>query len=1743
MVDTSLVKGEDRVDLAFTVLGGTVSASEGGRPLPLGGAQQRRVLAAFLAEAGVVVSADRLVEAIWPDGMAPEGARRTAMSYVSRLRATIGPDHLVTRDNGYVLELDGAAYDAAQFEAGLAEARRLGGEDAVASYDAALALWTGRAFGVDGDESWLRPVAARLDELRLLASEERAEQLIDCSRHAEAVAELERLVAEQPLRERFVDLLMRALYLAGRQAEALRAFRRYHDYLAEETGLPPSDGLIDLERRITVGDPSLAPAAGEAVPGYELAEVIGEGAFGAVYRAVQPSVGREVAVKVVQPDLADDPRFVQRFEAEAQLVARIEHPHVVPLYDYWRRPGGAFLVFRLLRGGSLADREADGPLGLGDVTRLVEEIGGALAAAHALGVVHRDVKPANILFDETGNSYLADFGIAKLDGTDDALDLRSAGSPLYASPEQIRDATASPASDQYALAVVAWEALCGRAPFAGSTVSEIGRVKFVDAVPPLDAGAGADAIGPVLAKATAPHPSDRFGSVAELVMAWRLATAGPDLVHTTGDSTGAPAGRTVAETVASLAMTGVNPYKGLRAFQEADAGEFCGREELVLRLFDQVADEPFVTVVGPSGSGKSSLVHAGVVPRFRRGGGLVISMVPGTEPLVELEAALRRVATAEAESTIGPRLRTPGGLVEVARGLVAPGEQLLLVVDQFEELWTLVPDSGRRDHFADLLAHAAQAQDGLRVVATLRADQFDRPLQHAALGPVVSATTFAVTPMSASELQDAIVVPAERAGVRFEPGLVSTIVGDVVSRPGALPLLQFALTELFERRQNATVTTEAYDELGGIGGALARRAEDVYEATAVEQRDDVHRLFTRLVTPGDDGDDLRRRAIVAEVADVAPTVIEAYRANRLIVTDHHPVTREPTVEVAHEALLREWPRLAAWIDHDRDAIRVHRGLAQAAHEWQADPADESTLYRGTRLVAADEVARSLTLSSGEHDFVAASHQLADRERQEAEERARVQTRQNRRLRGMLAAAAILLLVALLTGAFAVEQRRRSDRDAAAATQSRILADAERLAPVDRDVSLLLAAEAARRGPSVATTNALATALLTEDAFLRYEGDPNGERVTVASDIVPADGPAFSPDSTQLAVPDSAAGEVRIVDVATGEVERVLDFPALKGNSAVRSVRWLPSDILLLVAVDEVVGIDATSGVVRIPDAPLPGSVSSWAVNEDGSRAALVSLTPDDQFRVTVLALPSGEVLVERPPPCCNPTLAIGPARVERALGAAVAWRDDELYVGSGSGRIDQWDPDSGRRVRTLGDDFPAAVATDALRFVDGGASLVISGAMADGTPELMAYDPDTGRAQWDEPQHFAGNLVEDPRHHAVIVADSFGSGILGRFDIATGEPAATFDTQTGTACIVRTSPDGQYLAAASCAGSAVALWSLAGAGAAIRHVTEDDHVLGAPIFNRDGSYAVLSDDDGVHELEMATGEVTPISVPPGFRPYMAYHQHTFQVQLFSVSGELAQSTEELARPTEPFTLTRSNFILRDQSVSIDLFDHELVAMLYVDGVTDVTTLEPAGSDPRPPLQIPYEPGTAADNAFSPDGDRLYITGTEGFRVYDLTDGHLIDEPFPGFKLAMDRRRRVLAVGQLDGTLTLRDAATLERLGPDIAAPPGAELVFTPDGRTLIVAAAGGSLRLYDVASSASIGPAIDLGPGSFNPLPDSRSVLLERDGAIVELGLEPATWLEQACRAAGRNLTSEEWATYIGGTPRATCPQWPAPSD
>jgi len=228
--------------------------------------------------------------------------------------------------------------------------------------------------------------------------------------------------------------------------------------------------------------------SGQTIKGYELRELIGNGGFGAVYRAYQPSVDREVAIKLILPEHADDPDFIRRFESEAQVVARLEHPHITPLYDYWREPGMAILVMRLLRGGSLQDSlERKGAWQPADVVRLVEQIAGALTTAHRNNIIHRDLKPANILLDEEGNAYLADFGIAKKLTQEPQSNTQEDryGSPAFISPEQVIGQAVSPQTDIYSLGMVIYVTLTGQTPFFDTDTDTVIRKQLSDTLPPI----------------------------------------------------------------------------------------------------------------------------------------------------------------------------------------------------------------------------------------------------------------------------------------------------------------------------------------------------------------------------------------------------------------------------------------------------------------------------------------------------------------------------------------------------------------------------------------------------------------------------------------------------------------------------------------------------------------------------------------------------------------------------------------------------------------------------------------------------------------------------------------------------------------------------------------------------------------------------------------------------------------------------------------------------------------------------------------------------------------------------------------------------------------------------------------------------------------------------------------------------------------------------------------------------------
>jgi DNA-binding SARP family transcriptional activator/ABC-type glycerol-3-phosphate transport system substrate-binding protein len=1061
--------------MRFKVLGPLqVTRPEG--PIPLGGPKQRAVLAHLLVRANELVPAEALIDQVW-SGEPPDAARGTIHSYISHLRKALGADRIEGRPPGYVLLLSPDELDAERFERLLREARFANGSPGRAGnlLREALALWTGPAFADLSFEPSLAGEIARLDELRLQALEERIAADLAEGRHGEVIGELESLTRELPLRERLWELLMLALYRARRPADALGAFERAREELSRELGVDPSADLRRLHERILREDPDL-DLEGEPLRGYRLLDQVGEGAFGVVYRAIQPQVGREVAIKAVHPELANHPDFVRRFEHEAQIVARLEHPHVVPLYDYWREPDAAYLVMRFLRGGSVEGLLAAGPLEPSRAVSIVDQIASALAAGHHQGVVHRDVKPGNVLLDEHGNAYLTDFGVALDAGSPErSTGTMMRGTPAYLSPEQIRLDPASPRSDTYALGVMAFEMLTGAHPFPESSLTAMLEHHANDVLPSVrtvrpELPRGVDE---AIAQATAKDPGDRFPDIGGFAAALRAAVAGVET---------APAHVLVGEVR--------NPYKGLRAFLEADATDFFGREAVTQRLLRSLAeDDPaarFLAVVGPSGSGKSSVVRAGLVPALRRGAipgserWFVVEVVPGHRPFREIEDALLSIAVDPPPSLMEELERDERGLLRaVDRILPDRDDELLIVLDQFEEAFTLVDDdAGRARFLASLRAAALELDSRIRIVATLRADFYDAPLSVPGFGDLLAARTEAITPMSPEELERAIVAPAEQAGLVVEPRLLAAMIADVADRPGALPLLQYALTELAERADGGTLRLEAYRRIGGVSGALARRAEQLFEQMNETGRDACRQLFLRLVTLGEGTEDTRRRVRRSELATLADpqtmdAVVETFGRHRLLSFDRDNDTREPTVEIAHEALLREWARLRGWIDDAREALRQRARISAATAEWLQAERSVDYLMSGVRLAQAEEATTAtdtIRLTETEREFLDAS--LAHRDAEAAAERMRhareltLERRARTRLRGLVALLAVALLLASGLTVITVERSREAEGERQTSTIAALTGGALSNLSVDPELSLLLALHAVNQSHAI-----------------------------------------------------------------------------------------------------------------------------------------------------------------------------------------------------------------------------------------------------------------------------------------------------------------------------------------------------------------------------------------------------------------------------------------------------------------------------------------------------------------------------------------------------------------------------------------------------------------------------------------------------------------------------------------------------
>ncbi len=1643
-----------------------------------------RALLAYLAVAAErPFTRDHLAELFWPER--PEGVARSNLRHaLAVLRQAIHdqkadpPYLLITRQTIQFNPASNAWIDAVEFSAGTeAEIDRL-----VQIVD----LYNGRFLenlSFSDSTSFAEWVTLKQEQFERLLCRylfRLAEHYEQQGAYETGLTYAQRWVEKTPWQEDAHRQLIRLLALNGRRSEALAQYETCCRLLDEELGVTPEAETNQLVADIRAG--TFQPQNGQMknlIRGYSLRQEIGAGGFGVVYRAFQQSLNREVAVKIILPQFANKPDFIRRFETEAQLIARLEHLHIVPLYDYWREPDGAYLVMRWLRGGNLGQSLKNGPWSLPKAASLLDQIAGALTVAHRQGIVHQDVKPANILLDEEGNAYLSDFGIAKdlLHPVNLAAPDTVTESLAYISPEQVQSQPATPQSDLYSLGMVMVELLTGAHPFAGSTPAEQLVKRLTTLLPPL-CERRPDLPEPfqqILQQATAHEPAARFPGVLAFASAFREAIFGM---------------KTAVFPMPTLALPEpANPYKGLRPFTEADAADFFGRDALVQQLLAHFAQPPqtleavllpaatharFLAVVGPSGSGKSSVVKAGMLPALRRGdlpgadSWFIVEMSPGEHPLDELEIGLLRIAVSQPADLAEQLRRDDRGLLRAARLILPKEEQteLLLVVDQFEELYTLTADKAERAHFLDLLQTAVSAKNSrVRVIITLRADFYDRPLLHPAFSRLLPQHTELVLPLTAIELAQAIEAPAQRVDISFEPGLAAAIAADVSDQVGALPMLQYALTELFTRRNGRSLTQDAYKASGGVSGALAQRAEAVYAALDEVEQAATRQIFLRLVAIDTDGSVTKRRVRLSELAILQPSnsqekaerltaVINKYGQHRLLTFDRDPATREPTVEVAHEALLVAWDRLRQWLAESRDDVRTQRQLAQAAAEWHQADQDASFLLRGSRLEQVDFWAKEtdLALTTDEQAYLSAS--LAARAARQAEEAARLAheqalaQRSRRFLWALVVVFAAAALIAVGLSLFAFSKQR-------AALEA---------------YSLSLAANAQRALDDQDSAAALVLALAANQID---EPPLEAQRILMNA--------AYAPGARQ---------RYQIADL----------FPGAAGPVTTMAVHPNNGTLLLGLADGTLVVWDAQTGleVNRLPGHT--AQVNEVVISADGKTA--VSAGNDAQ--VIVWNLETGEA-VRHLAGHSGAVRAVdispdGSQILSGGLGGSSVENPGELIL---------WDAASGKELRRF-DGLTKAVVQAA--FAQNG-RVVLAGS---GDPEFSTdvggdspegalvyghvWDAATGEALDTltglENEMFS--LAISPDGNRALVGSYFNNTAV-YWDVAAGEQVAVLQGHGDGVRAVAFSADGTQALTGSDDRTLI-LWDLLSGQSRYRFAVHDAEVLAAA-FSVDGRFAFSSARDG-------SLIVWDLFDGAELQRFLGHGDQVFDVA-FSEDGTKmlsASGAGEITRGSYDTSVRLWDVAAGKQLTAVDVPGPVLFQVDFVE-------------NGRFALATGADPFVRAINLETGEIQTLAGHGPWEADVV-LEEGMNLFVP----SLDVSQAHHVALTGAVNGMMILWDTTTFQpilRFGREMAGDPWA-VAISPDGRSALTASDTDLMILWDLQTGEAL-KTFPL-PDSLSDwratgiafLPDGRSAIsASNNGYVVQWDLETGAEMQRLGRHDG----------------------------
>ena len=592
------------------------------------------------------------------------------------------------------------------------------------------------------------------------------------------------------------------------------------------------------------------------------------------------------------------------------------------------------------------------------------------------------------------------------------------------------------------------------------------------------------------------------------------------------------------------------PYRGLFHFSPNDAEFFFGREVCTGELFAATQTCNFIPVLGASGSGKSSIVLAGLVPKLQNEGHwLFTHFRPDSDPFHALALALVPLYTVNLDNTDkiiqARKLSKALGEGEISLADVFaqihqnhPTDRVLLIADQFEEIYTLCTDQKIRLSFLDNLLASfpscpSQSQHKRVLVATMRADFLGNALLYPPFGDLLKTDIKLIRSMKYEELEEVIVKPAEKLGVTFQEGLVKRILHDVESEPGNLPLLEFALTQLWKGRQGKQLTHAAYEDIGEVKGALARHANEKYGNLTDDEKEKVRRIFIQLVRPGEGTEDTRRLATKAELPEASWGLVKQLADARLVVSSRNPEDQE-TVEVVHEALIRNWSQLRQWMDTDRSFRAWQDRLRIGIHQWKQTQRDEGTLLRGAALVEAEEMLkqRREDLCEEEQEFIQASIALRDREQKERSRRRQMT------ISGLVGGLVVALMLASVAG-IAWGNAEISEIKSLAQSSDGFLKSDEWKA-----LQSSVKAAVKMQGKPWIDTNTRTLVKLTLLNTVHNVVAPN----TLGGHAKSVNGVSFSPNGKMLATA-SADKTVKLWDTSTGK-----EIQTLKGHT--NEVRWV-----------------------------------------------------------------------------------------------------------------------------------------------------------------------------------------------------------------------------------------------------------------------------------------------------------------------------------------------------------------------------------------------------------------------------------------------------------------------------------------------------------------------------------------------------------------------------------------------------------